>query len=233
MRDMFILFDAVRYDNYVQADTPVLDSIGKAVKAYTHGTWTRPSMTSILSGYLPTSELGQPFKPSWVMLSDQVFHDVERKAWVIHANAWIKHMKPRRYTDVFYPKQYSADDMIRKALQIMEINDDCFIVMLFTETHGPYDLPGEPETSWREVIEKFKAFNHGEDNDAPEIAVERQIKAIEYLDEKVKPLIGMADSVIFSADHGELMGEKNKVGHDPSFPFHVKLLEVPLIISGR
>lgn len=229
MRDLLIIFDSVRYDRFVEADTPVLDSLGLPVRAWAHGTWTRPSVVSLLSGYLPQSELGQPYKPSWVMLGPEVFHDRGVPAWFLNGNAWVKNLHPRRYEDVFYPEPFSAERMVGDAVEIMEAHREFFIAILFVETHGPYGFrPGEDQSG---VVELFKAYNRGEPNTAPSTAAFRSRRSIEHLDGLVEPLLDLPDRVIFTSDHGELQGENHRVGHDPSFPFDPCLLRVPLVIG--
>jgi len=229
MRDLLIILDSVRYDRFMEAGAPELKSLGTVHKAYSHGTWTRPSVTSILSGYLPQSDIGQPYKPSWVMLSPVMFHNRKVPAWFLNANAWVHNMGPKRYIEKWYPKPYSAPRMVEDAKQIMETNREFFVAMLIVETHVPYDY--EPSKSNNEVVELFKAYNEGEDNDAPRIAKEKQRKAISYISKVVKPILEIPDKIIITSDHGDLQGEMHKIGHDPSFGFHIKLLEVPLIIS--
>ena len=233
MRILLIVLDSVRYDIFLEADTPNFDSLGRAVEAYSHGTWTRPSMASMLSGYLPTSELGQPFKPSWVMLSREVFHERELEAYFLNSNAWAHRLAPRAYRELWYPEPFSADLMVEDALKILRNRDECFVAMLFTETHGPYNY--RPEVEYRELVEATKAFNRGVDNGAPKMARMASMKAIEYIDWVAKPLLDQADFIIVTSDHGELMGDDgiHKIGHDPSMPFHPALVRVPLIMWGE
>jgi len=231
MRDLLIILDSVRYDRFMEAYAPELKSLGRVYKAYSHGTWTRPSVVSMLSGYLPQSELGQIYKPSWIMCGSYMFHDREVPSWFLNANAWMHKMAPSRYRELWYPKPYSASQMIVDAKNIMERHKEFFVAMLLVETHGPYDY--KPSKNDPEVIELFKAYNSGEDNDAPRIAAERQREAISYLSILLEPILEIPDRVIVTSDHGDLQGELGKIGHDPTFPFHIKLLEVPLVVSQR
>jgi len=221
----------VRYDVFLDADTPNFDSLGRAVEAYSHGTWTRPSMASILSGYLPSSELGQPFKPSWVMMSREVFHQREVKAYFLNGNAWAHKLAPKAYRELPFLDRHPSPRMVREAEMLLG-GEDVAVVMLMTETHGPYDYEGVDRS---ELAELIKRFNMGEDNDAPEMAYEAQMEAVSYLDSLAKPLLDKADFIIVTSDHGELMGDDgiHKIGHDPSFPFHPALVRVPLIIWGE
>jgi len=228
LKNLLIIFDSVRYDRFIEAETPVIDSLGEAVEAWSHGTWTRPSVVSMLSGYLPQSELGQPYKPSWLMLGPQVFHDRWAPAWFLNGNAWVKNLNPRNYEDRFYPEPFSAEEMVRDAVKIMESYNEFFIVMLFVETHIPYSFDPQEDTS--ETVQLFKDYNNHVDNSAPIVAAERSRKAVEYLDRIIEPLLDYPDRIIFTSDHGDLMGEHHKIGHDPTMPFHPALISVPLVV---
>lgn len=229
MRDLLIILDSVRYDLFMEAASNLKRGI--LYRAHAHGTWTRPSVSSMLSGYLPQSEAGQPYLPSWVMLSPYTFHNREVPAWFLNSNAWMHDMGPRRYEEKWYPDPYSAPQMVEDALSLMERNDEYFIAMLLTETHGPYKYEANEDATADMAL--IKAYNQGEDNDAPRVAAERSRKAIAYLDGLLKPLLELPDRLMVTSDHGELLGENHRIGHDPSFPFHVKLLEVPLVLRER
>jgi len=231
MKTLLVVLDSVRYDVFLEASTPNLDSLGNVVEAYAHGTWTRPSMTSVLSGYLPTSALGQPFKPSWVMLSREVFHEREVRAWFLNSNAWVHNMAPRAYTEKWYPEPWSGPRMVEDARKILKAFENVFVALLLTETHGPYNY--RKDIPYEEFVNKVKAYNGGVDNDAPEEARERSMKAVEYVDGLLKPLLDVAEGIVVTSDHGELMGEHHLIGHDPSMPFHPVLLRVPLIVWGE
>jgi len=226
VRDLLVILDSVRYDCFVEAASNL--RAGRLYKAHSHGTWTRPSVVSMLSGYLPQSELGQLYVPSWIMCSAFMFRNREVPAWFLNSNAWCHDMAPRRYKELWYPEECSAPRMVKDAMEIMRSHDEFFIAMLLTETHGPYKF--DPKEDASQVSAIFKAYNRGEDNEAPKLARERSIKAIEHLDRLLKPLLDLPDRVIVTSDHGDLMGEHHLIGHDPSFPFHVKLIEVPLVL---
>lgn len=233
MRDLLIILDSVRYDRFMEADAPELKKLGKVHRAYSHGTWTRPSVVSMLSGYLPQSELGQLYKPSWVMCGSYMFHDREIPAWFLNANAWTHRMAPSSYVEKWYPKPHSAEQMIMDAKEIMESHQEFFVAMLLVETHGPYDY--KPSKRDPKVQKLFRDYNNGEDNEAPLVAAERQREAISYLSRLLEPILDIPNRVIVTSDHGDIMGDDkiHRIGHDPTFGFHIKLLEVPLIVSDR
>ncbi len=229
MRDLLIIFDSVRYDNFMAVYAATKwRKYGKVYKAYSHGTWTRPSVVSMLSGYLPQSEYGQPYKPSWNMLSPQVFHDREIPSWFLNSNAWMSKMAPSDYIEYSFLEGHSAPRIIERAKEITEMYHNFFIVMLLTETHIPYNY--DPSVDGDHLNKVFKSYNNGEDNDAPWLARKYQKRGIIHLMNLVEPLFDLADRVFITSDHGDLMGEHHKVGHDPTFPFHKVLLEVPLMV---
>lgn len=227
MRDLLIILDSVRYDRFMEATHEL--KRGRVYKAYAHGRWTRPSVSSMLSGYLPQSEYGQPYVPCWVMLDSFMFHNQEVPAWFLNNNAWMHNMEPRSYIEKWYPDLCSACDMVIEALKIMNSGSGFFVAILLTETHVPYkfDLEEDPKL----FMKLCESYNKGEDNDAPQVAAERQRRAIAYLDTVLKPLLDIPDKVIVTSDHGDLQGENHRIGHDPSFEFDIKLLEVPLVIK--
>ena len=229
MKELMIIMDSVRYDVFLETDTPNIDKLGDPVEATTHGSWTRPSVTSMLSGYLPHSEYGQIWKPSWAMGSPDMLGR-ETSSWFLNANAWMKDIGPSRFRQKFYEEQvFQAPHIVRDAEKIMKDNIDYLIVMFLIETHGPYRW-GEND-GHEEFREMQKAYNNGEDNDAPLIAMERSIKSVEALDPLLAPILDLPERIIITSDHGDLMGEHHKIGHSPTFPFHYALLEVPLIID--
>lgn len=219
VRELLLIFDSARYDMFKE----VYQGEGELYKAYSHGTWTKPSISSMLCGYLPISDYGQPYNPSWVMGSDYIFKGAT-EAWFLTANAWTFNMEPAKYHEKQY-KEFSTPKMVDDCEKIMLECPSFFVAILFTETHGPYMIQKE------ESIEKeIKKYNNGEDNNAPELAWKKQKRALEYLLYMTEPLTSYADRTFITSDHGELMGEHHLIGHDPSFPFHPKLLEVPLAV---
>jgi len=50
---IFITLDSCRWDTFQKAKTPFLDSIGKAKKAITYGTFTNPAHAAFFGGFLP------------------------------------------------------------------------------------------------------------------------------------------------------------------------------------
>jgi len=232
IRDLLIMFDSVRYDRFVEAHTPTLDSLGEAALAWTHGTWSRPSMVSILSGYLPyNKKYKNPYSITHKLLGSGMFGK-EVPSFFFNANAWMLHAGPRAYQEITGFGSLPAKKMVEGAKEVMEREKEFFIAMIFPETHLIYEYQPEPDSEKKRVVQLFGAFNKGQDNDAPEVIAERSRNAISHLDQTIKPLLPLAERVIFTSDHGDLMGEHHLIGHDPGYPFHEALLKVPLIIGS-
>jgi len=224
MREMVIVFDSVRYDQFVEADAPNLKSVGKTRRAYTHGRWTRPSMASILSGYLPyCPEESNPWRPSWVYMD---FGEEPRVFF--NTSPWCTHLHPIKAMSWDYENPRSGAKIIQDMIKAR-----CgTAVALLSETHVPYSHRGLPDEN-ADLDKRIWNYNHGEeDPELPDAARRAQREAIEYLDALMGPLLdSFTGKVYFTSDHGELLGEDHKIGHDPSFPHHKKLFEVPLIVG--
>jgi len=224
MRELVIVFDSVRYDQMVEADAPNLKSVGKMNKAYSHGRWTRPGMTSLLSGYLPwCPEVKNPWEPSWAYLNFG-----EEPRYFFNTSPWCLHLSPIKGTEIPYDPARQAKNIVEDIIK----TDFGTAVVLLSETHINYWCEEEDKEA---ISFKNRAWKYNKglpDPDLPGEAKLRQIKAIEYLDTLMgKILDSFTGKVYYTSDHGELLGEDHRIGHDPSFVFHEKLFEVPLIVG--
>src|SRR4051794_3466787 len=50
---LFITLDSCRYDTFVEASTPTIDSLGSTRCALTHATYTVPAHVAFFTGHLP------------------------------------------------------------------------------------------------------------------------------------------------------------------------------------
>lgn len=224
MRELVIVFDSVRYDQMVRADAPNLKSVGKVHKAYSHGRWTLPGMTSLLSGYLPwCPEVKSPWEPSWAYLNFG-----EEPRYFFNTSPWCRHLFPLKGTEIPYDPARQAETIVEDVAK----TDFGTAVVLFSETHLHYWYGEEDEDAISFKI-RVREYNKGSpDPGLPEEAKVRQIKAIEYLDSLVGKLLdSFTGKVYFTSDHGELLGEEHRIGHDPRMPHHRMLFEVPLIVD--
>jgi len=224
MRELVIVFDSVRYDQFEKADAANLKSLGPLHKAYSHGRWTRPSMASLLSGYLPyCPEVKSPWEPSWAYLNFG-----EEPRYFFNTSPWCHHLSPLKGEEVFYDPPGQAPRIVEDAAEILFGT----AVVLLSETHVNYCFRGE-ENENEELAKRIWGFNHGvDDPELGDLAKLKQIEAIEYLDGLVGGLLdSFSGRVYFTSDHGELFGRGHHIGHDPSAPFNELLFEVPLIVG--
>ena len=224
MRELIIVFDSVRYDQMVAADAPNLKSVGEVHKAYSHGRWTRPGMTSLLSGYLPwCPEVENPWEPSWAYLNFG-----EEPRYFFNTSPWCLRLFPMKGRGIPYDPPRQAKTIVEDVIK----TDFGTAVILFTETHINYwyEEEGEDAISFKNRVWEY---NKGSpDPWLPDVAKIRQIQVIEYLDALMGKLLdSFTGKVYFTSDHGELLGENHRIGHDPSFPHHKMLFEVPLIVG--
>ena len=224
MRELIIVFDSVRYEQMVAADAPNLKSVGKVHKAYSHGRWTRPSMTSLLSGYLPwCPEIENPWEPSW-----DYYRFGKDWRYFFNTSPWCHQMYPMKGAELFYDPPRQAPVIVEDVIK----TDFGTAIILFSETHLHYWYREEDEDaiSFKNRVREYNM--DVPDPHLPDVAKIRQIQAIEYLDSLVGNLLdSFTGKVYFTSDHGELLGERHRIGHDPSFPHHKMLFEVPLIVG--
>jgi len=131
-------------------------------------------------------------------------------------------------TEILYDPPRQAKTIVEDVIK----TDFGTAVILFSETHLNYWCVEEDEDAISFKI-RVREYNKDlPDRYLPNVAKVRQIKAIEYLDSLMGKLLdSFTGKVYFTSDHGELLGERHYIGHDPSMPHHKKLFEVPLIVG--
>lgn len=207
---LLIVLDSVGYDQYLKAYTPNMDAVGAVHLAWSHGQWTRPSMAAIFTGLLPLCSISDcPHRklqcfhviPSLFTVKEREGYNVK----VYTGNALIWDLVPKRFL-----KQYDGNNYLPLVLEDVDtLGEPFYVIVHLLETHMPYTTEEE----------------HGALG-----AEERQRKAIEYVDRKIKPLLGRGE-VIITSDHGEYFGN-NHYGHTlDAVGFQPELFKVPLISS--
>ena len=142
------------------------------------------------------------------------------------------------------PKHNDMRAMIRE----MRFPEDrpSFYILNVGETHYPYALPDESPEDWPRISGVHGVFRHLDDhivggqlvNDREEFfdqqklnqLQDRQVKAVEYLDQVVEELFDKVPAntyITITSDHGELFGEDGFFGHGPIQ--HNKVFEVPFV----
>jgi membrane-anchored protein YejM (alkaline phosphatase superfamily) len=167
---LLITIDCGRYDAYVEARKPVLDKIGKARQAYTHGTFTFPAHAAMFQGMLPHVFCDEPFynrgirqmwrmrdkpgkKPALIEFPLETgsiiggFVETGYHAAGTAAMAWFRNPKPLRQP---FPRfEFTGIDAKRQVDYILsewkQRGDKPFFGFInFGEAHGPYIHEGMP-----------------------------------------------------------------------------------------
>ena len=149
-----------------------------------------------------------------------------------------------------YQLMDSHNDMLAM-LETMHFSTErpSFYLLNVGETHYPFALPDEDPSSWPRisgvngVLKHLDKHNVGgqliKDDNAPKFfdqtkldeCRQRQIRTVEYLDQKVFPKlfehVPKNTFITVTADHGELFGEEGYFGHGPIM--HEKVFEVPFV----
>lgn len=239
---LFILLDSLRYDTFVESETPNFDAVGKARRVHTFGCFTIPSLVGYFMGFPP---IGAGIKT--------LFPEVPKYKWVprhfkeagyqtiwfsrnalllkldtIMGGAFTRHFnffKTLEYTNVTKTTVQIFND-IKTVVDAKGQQCPIFASTLIMDTHRPY--------AWGTGSQDIVPTN-------PELNFANQVKSIEYVD-SIFPHIRAVfrntprkTRVIITSDHGELFGP-NYWSHDPSslkcpIRFDEKLFEVPLIIG--
>lgn len=201
-----------------------LKGLGEVHLAYSHARWTKPSMSSILSGYLPRCrEVENPWEPSWVLMD---FRGGRRIFF--NTSPWMHRAKPMEGEERWYDPPRQGENVMRD----IAAADFDLGVAIFSETHINYRF--SERTEFDDVLNKrIGGFNEGADDyRIMELARKRQLNAIAYLDGLFEIVLDRYHGKVYcTSDHGELFGEHHLIGHDPSFPHHDRLFEVPLIVG--
>lgn len=229
-----IVLDSVGYDEFMEAQTPNIDSFGRiSFEAFAQGTFTGPSTQAMMLGYLP-----------WGGTETQIFgrelwlpESFREKGYETVALASLPYSQSYYFSrgfDIFKDMRRinMTSKMVKDALEIIEPLDKFFLFMNVGSTHRPYDY-GETRTDWKEKELQEYNYEGGEVNkEYLEYLRKRQIEAIEFVDEKIAPLLEeLEDTVtLITSDHGTCFGEGEVCGHGIGRKDAVlKQLRVPLI----
>lgn len=232
---LFICMDSLRYDNYVKAHTPNLDSVGELRRLYSDACWTIPSIVSYLMNrppvgfnepLFPTMNVDKPpFVPKYYYNKKYTMALLTSNAYVEMFNGltnkgyskWFHYWNTLKYLN---DKHHATKPIVEDAVNIIQKTNDkpLFMFILFMDTHHPY-YDGEKK--------------HFPDPNSPQENMGAQVRAAEYIDRETVPLLKAfretyPDRIIYvTADHGE----DERYGHDPvrRLPFSDKLFEIPFI----
>jgi hypothetical protein len=270
---LLIVLDSSRHDTFLQAEPKFISRLGQVEKRYSYATWTAPSHYNLLCGLLPHTNPPHVFasdyyKKDFIHFNERFgvdrfeFKNLVPQLYLppfmrsvlhykTHALVSLPVLNPATPLNVgfdVYRLMEKHNDM-PAMLDALEFSDEqsCFYLLNVGETHYPYALPDEPETSWPRLHGVHGIFKHLDDHVLADGAQQetgaeffdqkrmnelrdRQIEAIRFIDrlfERLYDLVPPNTYITVTSDHGELFGEEGYFGHGPIM--HEKVLEVPFV----
>ena len=252
---LFITLDSCRYDSFVQADIPVMKSVGMLHRAMAPGNFTYSSHMAMFMGFTPgdpfsretgvNPKFGKIFRMSqggiagkseeyFLLHGRNIVDGFARKGYRTLGTGAVGWFNPDTETAAnlisdFQKFYYPGDTWsLRKQLSWLETElagEEVSPVFVFLNV-GETHVPYYFEgASWSPDDNPCIPF--AQDNDARE-ARHRQVLALEWVDEQLTGLLqAFSDStIVLCADHGDCWGEDGLWEHGVSHP---KVLEVPLL----
>jgi len=228
--------DSCRYDTFVEAydeDLPAKN----VEKVYSPACWTIPSHEAIIRGSLPYNEIvrGREYLINDYGFADHPlpnYHTYSFGSTAVHYLSKESKMDNNffRYFDDYNCVESCTNDqdVLRYAGKCIKENksQNFFGLINLGLTHYPYN---HYDMGMDKFMKKVK-----KENISTSEAKEKQVEACKEvlgLISDFRDQIPSGTQVIITADHGELLGEENSVGHNPNLniKFHEKLHEVPFI----
>ncbi len=254
---MIILIDTLRADALAEANTPTIDALaarGDSVeRAWSSGTWTVPSVVSLFTGMpvrqhgwdLPTGQLGHYPKLPALPTIATVLKDAGFGTFGLYSNPYLA--EELGFDRGFDTWRRSSDTAMAKRLrdEVATWNDGRghFAYLHLLGPHSPLRPSPEAQARWSvdpQFIDEKKGFGIGGAKRDQEEGVRDAYAAayravIEDTDTIVAGIIeALGDQredtlIILTSDHGELLGEHDRVGHGTWL--YEGLTHVPLIID--
>jgi hypothetical protein len=250
-----IVADSCRYDSYLAAATPVLDSLSEVHLALAQATYTFPAHIAMLQGFFPHVRAEVPLynryirqlirlgatrgtgggdrqQPAYLSINNEDnlvagLRDIGYNTVCSGAVTWFKHPFWKSLFSHFLYEVGLPNQV--KWVQTVLDERPTFMLLNIGETHEPYSfLNSSYEMPPGYQIHKL---GYGPLSNAQFREMhDRQIAALEYIDSNLLRILSLFKGrslVIFTADHGECFGEDGFFGH--GF-YHSKVMEVPLAI---
>lgn len=253
---VIVVIDTLRADVLAEADTPFIDSLGeqRPARAWSGGTWTVPSVVSILSGTsvrehgwdLPTGKLGRyPRLPATPMISE-VLHEGGFRTDGLYSNGYLAEELGfdrgfdswRRVSDKVLATQFH-----QTVAKHWTDEGRHFAYLHFLGPHSPL----RPSAEAQEKHGLDPSFYEGRmgleigaakrNESGARIAYRQAYEAvIEDTDVHIGAVLEALGEhrddtlIILTSDHGELLGEHDVVGH--GYWVYEPLTGVPYLVSG-
>ena len=253
---ILIVIDTLRADALAEARTPHIDALGeqRAVRAWSGGTWTVPSVVSLFTGApvrshgfdLPTGKLGRyPRLPDLPVLAEVLAAEGFRTDG-LYSNGYLAEElgfdrgfdRWRRVTDKVLAKEFHET----VAKQWTE-DGRHFAYLHFLGPHSPLK-PSEETRAHYEVdaalVEGRMGLEIGaakRNEPGARLAYQKAYRAvIEDTDARIAQVVEALGEhrddtlIVLTSDHGELLGEHDVVGH--GYWVWEPLTNVPFLVSG-
>jgi hypothetical protein len=214
-----ITLDSVRFDQYLTARTPFLDSIGTVHRAKAHADSTFPSHMGLLHGCLHLPEgynrkayTFAPWMPS--VLKDKGYNTIAAVSM-----PWIHKKAFGRGFDHFFEHPFGEKGPMAPLETLLPKASDClapgknFLFLNIGETHFPYSITCQ-DMFWDGMLFSLVNDPASVPLEVAEDMKRDQVKAIEWVDRTLDNFFSVyADDPEYdwlfyvTADHGELFGE--------------------------
>jgi membrane-anchored protein YejM (alkaline phosphatase superfamily) len=249
---LLITLDSCRFDSFVQSKAPIMKSVGKIHKAYSNGNFTYSSHAAIFMGFTPgdpaqhesfvNPKFGKIFKlknagftamgiNKIILDGKNIIDGFNRIGYTSIGTAAMNWFNPNTKTGKtltqdfqhFFFSKTDIEKQVEFVLNKIKTSESpTFVFMNIGETHVPY---------WHRGADWDKSYNpcipFSKDNSREECQ-RRQIACIEFIDDKIKPLIDMFnnDNIVITSDHGDCWGEDGLWEHGIH---HEMTVTVPLV----
>ncbi len=256
---LFITLDSCRYDTFANANIPNIKSVGDWYEAESPACFTFPAHMAFFIGMTPgiaasTEPIKNP-KAGRIWRMSNAAGGGQRKDYMrvpgrnivdgfknlgyytlgTGAASWFNDKVPTTYPLVCEFEDYlftHIDAMAQMGYVTSQIKEHkkrkMFVFMNVGETHVPYHHRG---AEWSVDDNPCVPFR---DDNSREVSQERQQVCLEFLDDKLGPLIKLYQksgaSIVICGDHGDCHGEDGLWAH--GF-YHEKVLKVPMVYSLR
>lgn len=267
---VLVVLDSLRFDSLMAARPQVLPRLGSIERRHSYATWTSPAHFNLLMGLLPHTSPTHVFASAWYQqdllryrqrlgVEGVSFTGMLPGLWLptllrdqlgyrTGARVSMPVLNPSTPLNLGFDRYELADrhNDLDALIDGLDFDPDrpSFWLLNTGESHYPYALPEEPESSWptiHGVNGVFKRLASGQpmhkdeaprffDQDRLDALRERQVQAARHLDRVLGRLLDEVPAntwVTVTSDHGELFGEGGWFGHGPIH--HEKVLEVPFV----
>lgn len=232
-----IVFDALGYKEFQQADTPNIDKVvdKEFHNAVSPGSFTPSAFQGFFVGHTPYdgSETQVFGRPLWLS-SEFKKNGYKTMAWSSLPYFGSYYGFDKGFDSfVDMRRQNMCEEIVRQSTRaIKESEGKIFVMLDFGETHRPFDF-NDSRTDWKK--EPLEEYNYDENNAVSEEYLaylrERQVQSMEYLDEQLGPLLDLLVEedffIMMTSDHGTCHGEAHLEGH--GIKFHRQMQHVPLM----